>query len=96
MSTLHQTLLLVGLVGVPLALLMAGHRLRRGSARRRRAFWGALLGHLVACVAALAASLLPPTAWLATDTLRGAAGVWGLVALPLIGAGIGSFTRLTR
>lgn len=96
MSTLNQVALIVGLFGVPLVLLAAGHRLRRKSVRRQQAFWGALLGHLLACGAALFASLAPPIGWLGTDVLRGALGVWALVALPLIGAGIGSLTRSTR
>jgi hypothetical protein len=93
MSTLHQIVLLVGVAGVPITLLVAGHRLRRESVRRQRAFWGAIVGHVVACVAALFASLSPPIGWLGTDLLRGALGVWGLVVLPLIGAAFGSFTR---
>ncbi len=93
MSTLQQLVLIIGLAGVPLTLLMAGHRLRRESVRRQHAFWGALVGHVLACVVALVASLVPPIGWLGTDLLRGAGGVWGLVVLPLIGAGIGSLTR---
>ncbi len=93
MNTLHQIVLVIGLAGVPIMLLVAGHRLRRASARRQRVFWGALVGHVVACCAALIASLVPPIGWLGTDLLRGAAGVWGLVVLPLIGVAFGSFTR---
>ena len=96
MSTLHQLLLVIGLVGVPVALLGAGHRLRRASLRRQHAFWGALIGHLLAGAASLTASLAPPTGWQSTDLLRGALGVWALVALPLIGASIGTFTGSRR
>jgi hypothetical protein len=93
MSTLHQIALLLGVFGVPLALLLAGRRLRRASIRRQSAFWGAMIGHIVACIVALTASLIPPIGWLSTDTVRGAAGVWALLALPLLGAMLGAFTR---
>ncbi len=90
MSTLHQVVLVLGLFGIPLALLMAGHRIKRSSPRRQRVFWGAVTGHLFAAAAALAVSLAPPIGWLPTDTLRGALGIWSLVALPLAGAVVGA------
>jgi hypothetical protein len=95
-STLHQVIFVLGLFGVPLALLVAGHRLKRKSVRRQHAFWGAVLGHGIACGTALVASLVPPIGWLPTDVVRGAFGLWGLVALPLIGAGLGSLTQSDR
>jgi hypothetical protein len=96
MSLLHQLILLAGLIGVPVVLLIIGHRLRRSSDRRQRVFWGALCGHVVAGLVALVASITPPLGWSEADVVRGAAGVWGLLVLPLIGAGIGAFTRTGR
>jgi hypothetical protein len=96
MSLLHQVALLAGLVGVPIALLIAGHRVRRSSHRRQRVFWGALVGHVIAGLVALVASVTPPLGWSDTDVVRGAAGVWGLLVLPLMGASIGAFTRSGR
>ena len=86
MSTLHQVVLILGLFGVPLALLIAGHRLKRTSQRRQYVFWGCVYGHLVALAVAMYASLSPPIGWLSSDIMRGALGVWGLVLLPLAGA----------
>ena len=82
--------LLGGAFGVPAALLWAGHRLRRRSGRWRAAFWGALLGHLVAMPLALAAAVWPPAEWSAADVVRGALGLWALLVLPLLGAGAGA------
>jgi hypothetical protein len=84
---------LLGLFGVPLALLWSGRRLRRRSERYRHIFWGALLGHCVAGVIALVAAMVPPEAWSAAETVRGLAGIWGLVALPVVGAMVGAARR---
>jgi hypothetical protein len=92
-STLHQIALVLGVFGVPLALLVAGRRIRRAPMQRQSAFWGAVIGHVVAAIASLGASLMPPIGWQSADTLRGALGVWGLLALPLLGAVFGAFTR---
>jgi hypothetical protein len=90
MSTPHQVILLLGLFGVPLALLITGHRLKRGSWRRQHAFWGGVAGHLIALVLATWASLVPPIGWQDHDVVRGALGVWSLVVLPIVGATIGA------
>jgi hypothetical protein len=90
MSTLHQVVFVLGLFGVPLALLVAGHRIKRSPRSRQRAFWGGVMGHLVALVLAMYASLAPPIGWLPGDTLRGVLGVWSLVVLPLVGVLVGA------
>ena len=90
MSTLHQVVLVVGLFGVPLALLVVGHRIKRSSQRRQYVFWGCVWGHLAALVLAMYASLSPPIGWEASDVTRGALGVWSLVLVPLVGALIGA------
>lgn len=90
MSTLHQAVLVLGLFGVPLVLLMVGHRIKRSTQRRQFAFWGGVYGHLVALVLAMYASLSPPIGWLSSDVTRGALGVWSLVLLPLVGAVLGA------
>lgn len=86
MNSLQQAALLIGLFGVPIALLVFGNRIRRASRRRHRFFWGAVLGHCVASLLALGASLVPPSGWTSTDTVRAVLGVWTLIALPVIGA----------
>lgn len=82
--------MLLGVFGVPALLLWAGHRLRRRSREWRGAFWGGIAGHLVALVIGSIAAMTPAATWTDTDTLRGAAGYWSFVVLPLAGAVAGS------
>lgn len=82
--------MLAGAFGVPAVLLWAGHRLRRRTPRWRAAFWGALVGHLLAMPVAVAAALLPPAAWAPGDWLRGALGFWLLLVGPAVGALVGA------
>jgi hypothetical protein len=80
--------MLAGVFGVPAALLWAGHRLRRRSARWRAAFWGALAAHAVVAPVAMLAAILPPAAWAPDDRWRGFLGFWAPLAGPLIGAAL--------
>jgi hypothetical protein len=82
--------MLAGAFGVPLALLWAGHRLRRRPARWRAAFWGALVAHLVAIPLALWGAMVPAAEWAPTDAGRGALGFWALLVLPAVGAAVGA------
>lgn len=82
--------MLLGIFGVPLALLWLGHRLRRRSPRERGIFWGALLGHLSALVTATLASVLPPHMWGPEDLVRGLASYGALLLLPVLGGVIGA------
>jgi hypothetical protein len=86
---------LLGLFGVPLALLWLGHRLRRRSARARAVFWGAVIGHCVAATLAVVLGMIPPEAWTAEETARGFVGLWSLLLFPLAGAGAGAMRRST-
>lgn len=88
--------MLVGLFGVPAALLWLGHRLRRRPSAWQGAFWGALVGHLVALPLAVGAALWPPVAWAPTDVVRGALGLWTLALLPLLGGALGALARRSR
>lgn len=92
MSLVHRILLLLGLFGVPLALLVMGHRIRRAGVRRQRMFGGAVLGYCVAMALSLYASLVPPLGWRPDDALRGVLGLWTLVLLPAAGAALTFFT----
>lgn len=83
---------LLGLYVMPLVLLAWGHGLRRRSDRLQRAFWGAIGGHLLAMLLALAAALYPPSAWTGDETVRGFLGLWSLLVLPLGGALLGAGT----
>ncbi len=82
--------LLIGLFAIPLALLWGGHRLRRRDNRYRAAFWGALIGHIVASTFALVLGMYPATEWAATDFWRGFGGYWLPVLLPVVGAATGA------
>lgn len=83
---LNQFVFVIGLFGIPLLLLWAGHHVRRGSAARRRMFWGAVVGHCVAGTLALTAGLIQPEMWSTDDTVRGAVGFWAMLGLPAAGA----------
>lgn len=87
--TLTHAALLLGAFAVPIALLWAGHRLRRRSPRWRSIFWGAIWGHLAAIALALPASMIPPEEWASGDTWRGLLAVWSLLILPAAGAVLG-------
>lgn len=81
--------MLLGLFGVPLALLYVGHRLRRRTRRMHRVFWGALAGHTIGALLATWYSMIPPEAWTADDLIRGGLGFYGMFAGGVIGALIG-------
>jgi hypothetical protein len=83
---------LAGLFGVPLVLLSWGRRVRRLDRRRRRAFWGAIVGHCVAAVLAVTLGMIPPEAWTEQETVRGVFGLWGLLLLPIAGGIAGALT----
>lgn len=87
---------LLGLFGVPLALLAGAHKLRRRSERAQRAFWGAAVGHCIAALAAVTWGMIPPEAWIEGEVARGFAGLWALLVLPLIGAAVGALRRPDR
>jgi hypothetical protein len=76
----------IGLFGVPIALLVLGHRLRRRSARAQAIFKGAIIGHCVAGALAVLWGMLPPEAWQSGESARGFAGLWSLLLFPVLGA----------
>jgi hypothetical protein len=76
---------LVGLYVLPLALLWLGHHLKRRSARARRIFWGAVIGHCIAGTLALFAGMMLPEEWTAHERMRGFLGLWALLIFPLAG-----------
>ena len=84
--SLDFVVFLVGLFGVPIALLSLGHRLRRRSPRARAMFRGAIFGHCIAGTLAVVWGMIPPEAWEPTETARGFAGLWSLLLLPVAGA----------
>jgi hypothetical protein len=76
----------IGLFGVPIALLVLGHRLRRRGPRAQAMFKGAVIGYCVAGTLAVVWGMLPPEAWQAGESGRGFAGLWSLLLFPILGA----------
>jgi hypothetical protein len=91
--SIHILAFIIGLFVVPLALLMVAHKLRRRSTRVRSMFWGAVAGHCVALVLATTWGMIPPETLSSQETARGAASLWSLLALPVVGALIGWMKR---
>ena len=87
---LPLVVLLAGLFVIPAVLLTVGHRLRKRNARVQSAFWGAIVAHIVASLAVVVFSMIPPEGWQSTDVLRGAIGFWSLLVAPVVGAAIGA------
>jgi hypothetical protein len=83
--------LLLGFFVVPLALLALGHRLRDRTVRQRGAFWGGVIGHSLALLAAVTAMHYPAVLW--TGQPRVFVAFWlmliGGAAGALIGAAVG-------
>ena len=80
--------MLLGIFGVPMVLLWAGHRMRRRSLRWRAAFWGGIAGHVLALIVGSIAAVVPAEQWAATDRWRGALGLWSFLVLPALGAAV--------
>lgn len=94
--TIGTIALLIGLFVMPVVLLGLGHRLRRRSPMQRRIFWGALVGYLVAALAAMWVGMVPAAEWSSTDTARGLLGFWGLLLGPIIGAAAAAIASTRR
>lgn len=94
--TVGSLAMLLGIFGVPVVLLGAGHRLRRRSARWHAAFWGGVAGHVAALVIGSVAAVVPAEQWAPTDLWRGALGLWSFLVLPAIGAMAGALTVRAR
>jgi len=87
---------LLGLFGVPIALLTLGHKLRKRTDRERGAFWGAVIGHCVGGTLAVTLGMIPPENWTSDDTVRGLVGLWGMLLLPILGAVLGAARTAER
>lgn len=58
-----RALLLAGWFLLPVVLLWLGQHLRAASARRRRTFWGGVIGYGLGVLASLLALHAPPVLW---------------------------------
>jgi uncharacterized membrane protein YkvI len=79
---------LFGLLIVPAILLWLGHRLRDRSPAQRGAFWGGVIGHTVAIIAAITLLHYPPVMW--TGEVRAAVAMWVMLLAAAAGAAIGA------
>jgi hypothetical protein len=82
---------LVGLLVMPALLVWLGHGLRGRSRRARGAFWGGVIGHSAALVAALIALHYPPVMW--TGDMRAMVAMWAMLAGGAAGAALGALRR---
>lgn len=87
--TAGKLALLAGLFAAPAVLLWLGHRYRQQSRASRRVFWGAVVGHSLGMLAAVAAAHYPPVFWGGGPAWREAAVHWSMLAGALAGAGVG-------
>lgn len=81
--------LLVGLFLAPGGLLWLGHEFREKSMRKKRAFWGGVIGHTLGLIITLIATLAPPVWWAGGPFWRDFAIHWSLLFGVLIGAAVG-------
>lgn len=82
--------LLVGMFLAPALMLGVGHRLRKRSPAVRGAFWGAVIGHSLAMLAMLGASLYPPVGWTEGASGRTVAVFWSLLLGAVLGGLLGA------
>lgn len=80
---------LAGMFIVPAVLLSVGHRIRKRTPLVQSAFWGGLLAHILASLAAITASMIAAEEWQSSDFWRGLFGFWMMLVAPLVGATIG-------
>ena len=69
MSVLQATILLVGIFGIPAALLMTGQRFRRLKHRMRGAFWGGVISYALGVILWGVAAIAPAQMW-AQESIR--------------------------
>lgn len=89
MSGLDSVLLLLGIFGVPIALLVGGHRFRRLGRRMRGAFWGGVIGYAIGILFWGVATMAPAEMW-AQGSIRLSAVVMPLIIFGSAGFGIGA------
>lgn len=82
--------MLVGMFLAPAVMLGVGHRLRKRSPAVRGAFWGAVIGHSLAILAMLGASLFPPVGWTEGASGRVFAVYWSLLLGAMLGGLLGA------
>jgi hypothetical protein len=94
--SLDLVVFLLGLFGVPVALLVLGHRVRKRSPRMQHAFLGAFVGHCIAGTLAVVWGMIPPDAWTPDETARGFAGLWSLLVFPIAGGALAAMNSKAK
>lgn len=87
----ERTALIVGLFVIPGILLWMGHQFRDSSLRRKRVFWGGVIGHTLALLLTLVVLMAPPVWWAGGSMMRDVAIHWSLLVGTAIGATFGAF-----
>ncbi len=82
--------LLAGLFVIPGVLLWLGHQFREGSLRRKRVFWGGVIGHSLAMMLTLVVLVAPPVWWAGGSIPRDIAVHWSLLVGAILGAAVGA------
>ncbi len=90
MSVPVAVVVLLGLVGVPVALLWTGRHFRGFTPRALSAWRGGLVGYLVSCTGVAGVLLAPPFTWPPSSTLVRLLLAAGLLVGPILGAAAGS------
>lgn len=85
MTGLESTLLLLGFFGMPVLLLVNGHRFRRLGRRMRGAFWGGVIGYASGILVWELAAIAPAAMW-SPESAR-----FAIIVLPLALFGIAGF-----
>jgi hypothetical protein len=62
----------------------------------RGAFWGGLIAHTLAALAASVAGMYEPAEWVANDRVRGFFGYWSMLIFFIVGAGAGALVNGRR
>lgn len=92
----ERVALLLGLFLVPALLLWLGHGFRAASPRRRRLFWGGVVGHLSGLALTTVMAVTPPIWWAGGSFWRDFAVHWSLLFGALIGAGLAAAVARAR
>lgn len=89
MTWLEGLLLLLGIFGVPLALLVKTQRFRDLGARMRGAFWGGVIGYAVGILVWGLFTIAPAVMW-DPGTARLAGVILPLFGFGVVGIGVGA------
>lgn len=96
MSAPVAVLVLLGLVGVPVALLWTGQHFRGYPPKALGAWRGGLVGYLLSCTVVAVVLLVPPFTWPPSVPWVRLLLVGGLLVGPILGAAAGAWRGADR